>query len=132
AHTAYYPRSGNATTTPQPGFADWIAAFPNPVDFYLLLTTDSIQPVNNENFGNVSDPFIDQQVKKLEPTPTQNLSSVASQWQALDEDTAKKAYVTVYGAEQGPKVMSNRIDFAAAVMPPSCLNSWRTQPRKPD
>jgi len=124
--TTYFPTIGNAKTNPQTGFADWIADFPNPVDFYLLLTTDSIQPVNNENFGNVSDPFIDQQVKKLEPTPTQNLSSVASQWQALDEYTAKKAYVTVYGSEQVPKFMSNRIDFASAVMQPTFLNDWST------
>ena len=67
--TTYFPTIGNAKTLPQTGFADWIQDFPNPVDFYLLLTTSSIQPVNNENFGNVSDPFIDQQVKKLEPTP---------------------------------------------------------------
>jgi hypothetical protein len=90
------------------------------------LTTDSIQPVNNENFGNVSDPFIDQQVKKLEPTPTQNLSSVASQWQAVDEYTAKKAYVVVYGSEQVPKFMSNRIDFGSAVVQPTFLNDWST------
>src|SRR5262249_35643689 len=53
--TTYFPTIGNAKTNPQTGFADWIQDFPNPVDFYLLLTTSSIQPVNNENFGNVSD-----------------------------------------------------------------------------
>ena len=124
--TTYFPTIGNAKTMPQTGFADWIQDFPNPVDFYLLLTTSSIQPVNNENFGNVSDPFIDQQVKKLEPTPTQNLDSVASQWQALDEYTAKKAYVTVYGSEQVPKFFSNRINFDSAVVHPTYLNDWST------
>ena len=124
--TTYFPTIGNAKTNPQTGFADWIADFPNPVDFYLLLTTDSIQPVNNENFGNVSDPFIDQQVNKLSPTPTQNLSSVASQWQALDEYTAKKAYVTVYGSEQVPKFFSDRINFDKAVVQPTFLNDWST------
>jgi peptide/nickel transport system substrate-binding protein len=124
--TTYFPTIGNAKTMPQTGFADWIQDFPNPVDFYLLLTTSSIQPVNNENFGNVSDPFIDQQVKKLEPTPTQNLDSVASQWQALDEYTAKKAYVTVYGSEQVPKFFSNRINFGSAVVHPTYLNDWST------
>jgi peptide/nickel transport system substrate-binding protein len=124
--TTYFPTVGNAKTNPQTGFADWIQDFPNPVDFYLLLTTDSIQPVNNENFGNVSDPFIDQQVAKLAPTPTANLSSVASQWQALDEYTAKKAYVAVFGSEQVPKFMSNRIDFASAVVQPTFLNDWST------
>jgi peptide/nickel transport system substrate-binding protein len=124
--TTYFPTIGNAKTMPQTGFADWIQDFPNPVDFYLLLTTSGIQPVNNQNFGNVSDPFIDQTVKKLEPTPTPELDSVASQWQALDEYTAKKAYVVVYGAEQVPKFFSDRIDFDSAVVHPTYLNDWST------
>jgi peptide/nickel transport system substrate-binding protein len=124
--TTYFPTIGNAKTMPQTGFADWIQDFPNPVDFYLLLATSSIQPVNNENFGNVSDPFIDQQIAKLEPTPTAKLDSVASQWQAVDEYTAKKAYVVVYGSEQVPKFFSDRIDFNSAVVHPTYLNDWST------
>jgi peptide/nickel transport system substrate-binding protein len=124
--TTYFPTIGNAKTMPQTGFADWIQDFPNPVDFYLLLTTSSIQPVNNENFGNVSDPTIDSTVKKLEPTPTEKLDSVASQWQALDEYVAKKSYVSVYGSEAVPKFFSNRIDFGSAVVHPTYLNDWST------
>jgi peptide/nickel transport system substrate-binding protein len=124
--TTYFPTIGNAKTAPQTGFADWIQDFPNPVDFYLLLTTSSIQPVNNENFGNVSDPTIDNTVKKLEPTPTPQLDSVADQWKTLDEYTAKKAYVTVYGSEAVPKFFSNRIDFGSAVVHPTYLNDWST------
>ena len=124
--TTYFPTIGNAKTAPQTGFADWIQDFPNPVDFYLLLTTSSIQPVNNENFGNVSDPMIDSTVKKLEPTPTTELDSVAGQWQALDEYVAKKAYVTVYGSEAVPKFFSDRIDFDSAVVHPTYLNDWST------
>jgi peptide/nickel transport system substrate-binding protein len=124
--TTYFPTIGNAKTNPQTGFADWIQDFPNPVDFYLLLTTSSIQPVNNENFGNVSDATIDSTVKKLEPTPTENLDSIASQWQTLDEYTAKKAYVAVYGSEAVPKFFSNRINFDAAQVHPTYLNVWST------
>jgi peptide/nickel transport system substrate-binding protein len=124
--TTYFPTIGNAKTAPQTGFADWIQDFPNPIDFYLLLDGRAIQPVNNENFGNVNDPFINQQIVKLEPTPTAKLDSVASQWQALDEYTAKKAYVTVYGSEQVPKFFSNRIDFGSAVVQPTYLNDWST------
>ena len=51
---------------------------------------------------------------------------MASQWQALDEYTAKKAYVTVYGSEQVPKFMSDRIDFGSAVVHPTYLNDWST------
>ncbi|HEY6771675.1 MAG TPA: ABC transporter substrate-binding protein [Solirubrobacterales bacterium] len=124
--TTYFPTIGNAKTMPQTGFADWIQDFPNPVDFYLLLTTSSIQPVNNENFGNVSDPTIDSTVKKLEPTPTQDLGSVADQWQTLDEYVAKKGYVVVYGSEAVPKFFSDRIDFDSAQVHPTYLNDWST------
>ena len=124
--TTYFPTIGNAKTAPQTGFADWIQDFPNPADFYLLLDAKSIQPVNNENFGNVNDPFIQQQLAKLENVPSTQLDSVASQWQALDEYTAKKAYVTVYGSEQVPKFMSDRINFDAAQVHPTYLNDWST------
>jgi peptide/nickel transport system substrate-binding protein len=122
--TTYFPTIGNAKTMPQTGFADWIQDFPHPSDFYLLLDAESIQPVNNENFGNVNDPFIQQQLAKLENVPTTELDSVADQWQALDEYVAKKAYVAVYGSEQVPKFFSDRIDFDSAVVMPSYLNDW--------
>jgi peptide/nickel transport system substrate-binding protein len=124
--TTYFPTIGNAKTAPQTGFADWIQDFAHPADFYLLLDANSIQPVNNENFGNVNDPFIQQQLAKLENVPTTQLNSSASQWQALDEYVAKKAYVVVYGSEQVPKFMSNRIDFGSAVVQPTYLNDWST------
>ncbi len=124
--TTYFPTIGNAKTAPQTGFADWIQDFPNPADFYLLLDANSIQPVNNENFGNVNDPFIQQQLQKLENVPSTQLDSVASQWQALDEYVAKKAYVAVYGSEQVPKFMSDRINFDAAQVHPTYLNDWST------
>src|SRR3954454_9702815 len=124
--TTYFPTIGNAKTAPQTGFAVWIQDFPNPVDFYLLLATSSIQPVNNENFGNVSDPKIDSTIKKLEATPTQDLDSVASQWQQLDEYVAQKSYVSVYGAEAVPKFFSDRLNFDSAVVQPTYLNDWST------
>ena len=96
--TTYFPTIGNAKTAPQTGFADWIQDFPNPADFYLLLDANSIQPVNNENFGNVNDPFIQQQLAKLENVPSTQLNSVASQWQALDE------YVGQEGVRHGVRL----------------------------
>jgi peptide/nickel transport system substrate-binding protein len=124
--TTYFPTIGNAKTAPQTGFADWVQDFPNPIDFYLLLDANSIQPVNNENFGNVNDPFIQQQLAKLENVPSTQLNSVASQWQALDEYVAKKAYVAAYGSEQVPKFMSDRINFDAAQVHPTYFNDWST------
>jgi peptide/nickel transport system substrate-binding protein len=122
----YFPTIGNAKTNPQTGFADWVQDFPNPFDFYHLMITSAIQPVNSDNYGYVSDPYIDQQVNKLSPTPTGELGSVQTDWQNLDEYTAKKAYVVVYGSEQVPKFFSDRINFDAAVLHPTYLNDWST------
>jgi peptide/nickel transport system substrate-binding protein len=126
--SVYFPTIGNAKTGAQTGFADWLQDFPNPSDFYLLLDAKSIQPTNNQNFGNVDDPHIQSELAKLDAVPATRLSSVASKWQALDEYVAKKAYVAAYGSEEEPKFLSNRIDFAAAVFHPLYLNdftSWQ-------
>ena len=96
------------------------AGLPEPVRLLSAARTRRrFSRVNNENFSNVNDPFIQQQLEKLNPVPATELDSVASQWQALDEYVAKKAYVAVYGSEQVPKFMSDRIDFGTAVFHPT-------------
>src|ERR1700712_1508920 len=67
--SVYFQTIGNQSQYPQVGFADWSQDFPNPSDFYLLLTKAGIQPVNNENFGNVSDPEIESQLATLVAQP---------------------------------------------------------------
>jgi peptide/nickel transport system substrate-binding protein len=122
--TVYFPTIGNAKTDPQTGFADWIQDFPNPSDFYLLMDGRAIQPTNNQNFSKVNDPFVQQQLVKLNPVPATKLDSVASDWTKLDQYTAQKAYVAVYGTESMPKFFSNRVDFGAAILHPTYLNDW--------
>jgi peptide/nickel transport system substrate-binding protein len=120
----YFTTIGNASTNPQTGFADWSQDFPNPSDFYLLLDGTAIQPVKNQNFSMVNDPQIQSSLAKLYPVPATQLSSVASNWQQLDEYVAKQAYEAVYGYEQVPKFMSNRINFSSAVFHPVYYNDW--------
>jgi peptide/nickel transport system substrate-binding protein len=122
--TVYFPTIGNAKTAPQTGFADWLQDFPSPSDFYLLLDAKSIQPVNNENFGNVNDPFIQKQLAKLNPVPSTQVNSVAGDWQKLDEYVAKKAYVAVYGSEQLPVFFGDRIDPSTAIFHPIFNSDW--------
>jgi peptide/nickel transport system substrate-binding protein len=122
--SVYFPTIGNAQTKAQTGFADWIQDFPNPSDFYLLLDAKSIQPTNNENFGNVDDPHIQSELGKLDAVPATRLSSVASEWEALDRYVASKSYVVPFGSEQVPKFLSNRIDFAKAIVHPLYLDDW--------
>jgi peptide/nickel transport system substrate-binding protein len=107
---------------PQTGFADWNMDFPNPYDFYLLVDGHSILPTNNENFGEVNDPHINAAVAKLGPTPTPKLDSVKSQWQALDEYVAKKAYLAVFGYQTFPFLTSDRINYGAVIRSP--LYGW--------
>jgi peptide/nickel transport system substrate-binding protein len=120
ADATYFPTIGNLKLNAQTGFADWNEDFPNPIDFYgILLAGDAILPTNNQNFSQVNDPLINSKVNmlgSLYKVPTSSLNSVASQWQALDEYTAKKAYMGVFGYASFPKFTSNRIDFSAAVL----------------
>ena len=124
--SVYFPTIGNAQTNPQTGFGDWLQDFPNPSDFYLLMNADSIQPTNNQNFSKVDDPHIQSELAKLDAIPATRLDSVAGEWQKLDEYVAKKAYVAVYGSEELPKFLSDRLDFGAAVFHPLYLNDWTT------
>jgi peptide/nickel transport system substrate-binding protein len=116
ADATYWTTIGESKSLhPQTGFADWNQDFPNPVDFYLLLDGPAILPTDNENFGQVNDPYINAQVKKLGPTPTTQLSSVVKQWQSLDEYTAKKAYVAVFGYQTFPFFASDRIVYSKLI-----------------
>jgi peptide/nickel transport system substrate-binding protein len=120
ADATYFTTIGEAKTLhPETGFADWNQDFPNPVDFYgVLLDGKSILPTDNENFGQTNDPYLNAQVTKLGATPTVDLSSVASKWQALDEYVAKKAYVAVFGYQKFPEFASDRMNYGALVFGP--------------
>jgi peptide/nickel transport system substrate-binding protein len=120
ADATYFTTIGQSKSVhPQTGFADWNQDFPNPVDFYgPLLTGGSILPTNNENFGQTNDPYINAQVKKLGATPTTQISSVASQWQALDAYVAKKAYVAVFGYEKFPEFASSKMNYGSLIFQP--------------
>jgi peptide/nickel transport system substrate-binding protein len=122
--SVYFPTIGNAKTNAQTGFADWLQDFPNPSDFYLLMDAKSIQPTNNENFSNISDPHIQSELAKLNPVPATQLSTVAANWESLDRYAASKAYELVYGSEELPKFFSNRLDFGSAIFHPLYLNDW--------
>ena len=122
--SVYFTTIGNASTNPQTGFADWSQDFPNPSDFYLLLDGTAIQPVKNQNFSKVNDPQVQAALAKLYPVPATQLSTVGSQWAQLDQYVAQQAYEAVYGYEQVPKFMSNRINFNSAVFHPVYYNDW--------
>ena len=118
ADATYFTTIGNLKLNPQTGFADWNQDFPNPIDFYLLLSGQAILPTNNENFGQVNDPHINSRGQRSSaPCRRRSCTRSPSQWQALDEYTAKKAYVAVFGYQTFPKFTSNRINYGGDDLP---------------
>jgi peptide/nickel transport system substrate-binding protein len=124
ADANYFSTIGNLKLNPQTGFADWNQDFPNPIDFYLLLQASAILPTNNENFGQVNDAHINSTSNKLGAVPTSKLSTIASQWQALDTYTAQKAYIGTFGYQTFPGFMSDRMNFSSAIYHPVYGWDW--------
>ena len=124
ADAQYYQTVGNLSTKAQTGWLSYSQDFPNPIDFYQLLDAKSILPQENHNLSQVNDPHIQSELAALAPVPSSQLGSVLGRWQALDEYTAKKAYLAVFGYDEAPKFLSSRIDFKTAIFHPVYGNDW--------
>jgi peptide/nickel transport system substrate-binding protein len=120
ADATYFPTIGALKLHPQTGFADWNQDFPNPIDYYgILMAGDAIQPTNNQNFGEVSDPVLNSKINSLGSlykVPSSQLSQYSGQWQQIDYYTAQKAYAAVWGYASFPKFTSNKLDYSSAVL----------------
>jgi peptide/nickel transport system substrate-binding protein len=122
----YFQTIGNEKTAPQTGFANWFADFPHPLNFYFLVDGDSIQPTNNQNFGRVDDPKINDEIDRLSlETDTE---SVATDWAELDRYLVEppQSYVAPYGHRKLATFFSERMDFDAAVFHPVYFNDYST------
>jgi peptide/nickel transport system substrate-binding protein len=115
---------GNLANNPQTGWLSFSQDFPNPSDFYQLLDASSILPHENHNLSQVDDPHIQSELAALAPVPSSRLSTVVGRWQALDEYTARKAYMAVFGYDEVPKFTSDRIDFGEAIFHPVYGDDW--------
>lgn len=124
ADAQYYATIGNLSNKVQTGWFSYSQDFPNPLDFYQLLDANSISPQENHNQSQVDDPHIQSEIASLGPIPSSQLSTVVPRWQALDEYTAKQAYMAVFGYDEVPKFFSNRINFGAAIFHPVYGNDW--------
>jgi peptide/nickel transport system substrate-binding protein len=124
ADAQYYATVGNTANHPQTGWMSFSQDFPNPIDFYQLLDAKSIIPNENHNLSQVDDPHIQAELAALGPVPSSQLPSVVGRWQALDEYTARHAYVAAFGYDQAPKFFSDRVNFGAAVFHPVYGNDW--------
>ena len=98
----YFQTIGNAKTEAQTGFTNWFQDFPHPLNFYFLVDGDSIQPTNNQNFGNVDDPEINDEIDRL--AGETDLPAVAEDWAALDQVLVAPAEL-VHRAVGPPQVL---------------------------
>jgi peptide/nickel transport system substrate-binding protein len=101
---------GNAKTEAQTGVANWFQDFPHPKNFMLRVDGKSIQPTNNQNFGNVDDPEITSGIAELSKEP-QLTSEVADRWGELDRQLVEEAWIAPYGHAKGTTFLSERMDF---------------------
>jgi peptide/nickel transport system substrate-binding protein len=106
----YFQTIGAAKTRAQTGFANWFQDFPHPKNFMFLVDGKSIQPTNNQNFGNVDDPEITQGIAELNQEP-EITDEVAEQWAELNRKLVERAWVVPYGHRKLATFVSERIDF---------------------
>ncbi len=103
--------AANPGLHPQTGFALLSPALPDPAAIYEQLSV-------------ADDPFIKQQLRLLAAVPAGQLSAVSSLWMALDEYTARKAYLAVLGYPTVPELFSSRIDTGAVIFQPVVGLDW--------
>ena len=106
----YFQTIGNAKTAPQTGFANWYQDFPHPKNFMFLIDGASIQPTNNQNFGNVDDPEITKGIAELNREP-ELTDEVVGRWKDLNRKVVERAWVVPFGHRKLSTFLSERMDF---------------------
>jgi len=111
----YFQTIGNQNTKAGAGFANWFQDYPHPYNFMFLIDGASIQNTNNQNFGNVDDPEINQMLAEANK---KDISEAAPEYAAVDKRLVEQGYVVAYGNRVLPFIMSDRMDFKNALFHP--------------
>ena len=106
----YFQTIGNEKTGAQIGFLNWYMDFPHPGNFLFLVDSESIQPTNNQNIGNVSDPELDELIDTVNSGPATD-DAVQEAAAEADRILVENSYVVPYGTETVSTFMSERMDF---------------------
>ena len=106
----YFQTIGNQKTKAQTGFTNWFQDFPHPKNFMFLVDGKSIQPTNNQNFGNVDDPEITKGIAELNAEP-ELTDEVSNRWKDLNNKLVERAWVVPYGHRKLSTFVSERMDF---------------------
>jgi peptide/nickel transport system substrate-binding protein len=114
--TVYFQTVGNEKTKAQAGFANWFQDFPSPANFMFLVDGASIQPTNNQNFGNVDDKEINELIAAAKQNP--DIEAVKGDWAKADKLLIDRALVIPYGNAKLTKITSDRVAFDAFLFHP--------------
>jgi peptide/nickel transport system substrate-binding protein len=106
----YFQTLGSQKTRAQTGFTNWFQDFPHPKNFMFLVDGKSIQPTNNQNFGNVDDPEITKGIAELNQEP-ELTDEVVEQWADLNRQLVEGAYIVPWGHRKLATFLSERMDF---------------------
>jgi peptide/nickel transport system substrate-binding protein len=104
----YFQTLGNDKTKPQIGVTNWFQDFPHPANFLFLIDGDTNQPTNNQNFGRVDDPELNEKIDKVEAAPADGATQEAAD---ADKFAVDHAYVAPYGSETNSTFLSERMDI---------------------
>lgn len=114
--SVYFQTIGNQDTKAQAGFANWFQDFPHPANFMFLVNGSSIQNTNNQNFGNIDDPKINDLIDTAD-TET-DVDAAAAGYAEADRLIVEGAYLIPYGHRQLTKLVSDRVDVDSFVAHP--------------
>ncbi len=119
----YFQTLGNDKTKAAIGVANWFQDFPHPANFLFLIDGDTNQPTNNQNFGRVDDPELNEQDRQGRAGPGRR--GRPSEAAAADKFAVENAYVAPYGSETVSTFMSERMDFEnCSLFHPVYLNDY--------
>ncbi len=121
--SVFFTTVGNQRTKAQAGFTNWFQDFPHPGNFLFLVAGDTIQPTNNQNFGNVDDPEINTAIKELNP---KELSEASDGYAEIDRKLVERAHVVPYGSKKIPLITSERIAFENVLFHPVLQADYTT------
>ncbi|HEY6780574.1 MAG TPA: ABC transporter substrate-binding protein, partial [Thermoleophilaceae bacterium] len=106
----YFSVIGNAKTKAQTGFANWFQDFPHPRNFMFNVEGATIQPTNNQNYGNVDDPELNRGIAKLTREPKLT-PPITAKWADLNRKLVERAWIVPFGHIKLPTFLSERMDF---------------------
>ncbi len=106
----YFQTIGNAKTKAQTGFANWFQDFPHPRNFMFNVEGTTIQPTNNQNYGNVDDPELDRGIAKLSREPKLT-GKITAAWADLNRKLVERAWIVPFGHIELPTFLSERMDY---------------------